>query len=118
MRRSGIRDPRDLTVGKIARSQAGRPAMESSGKPTAYDLLPPRLNRDTKSHADGVDLNDWFKSLCPAGDPAAEQLAGIFAQLPPQVQASLSDQVASKMGVVGIIARGDGQSTQTMTNEK
>jgi hypothetical protein len=118
MRRSGIRDPRDLTVSKIARSQAGRPAMESTGRPTAYHLLPPRLNRDTKSHADGVDLNDWFKSLCPAGDPAAEQLASIFAQLPAQVQASLSDEVASKMGVVGIIARGDGQSTQTMTNEK
>ena len=63
-------------------------------------------------------MNDWFKSLCPAGDPAAEQLASIFAQLPAQVQASLSDEVASKMGVVGIIARGDGQSTQTMTNEK
>ena len=117
MRRSGIRDPRALSVAKIARALAGRPAV-AGGTTTAYRVLPPRLNCDTKSHADGVTLNDWFKQECGAADPVSEQIAATFAQLPPQVQAALSDQIASKMGVVAIIARGDGQSTQTMSNEK
>jgi len=78
MRRSGIRDPRALSVAKIARALAGRPAV-AGGTTTAYRVLPPRLNCDTKSHADGVTLNDWFKQECGAADPVSEQIANVCA---------------------------------------
>ena len=117
MRRSKIDDPRNLTVAKIARSQAGRPAVSTDGS-TYFELAKPLLDTDTKAHADAVSINDYTEQLCPDADQAAEHLASMYPAMPPHVQAALSDSIASRMGTVAILQRGDGQTIITMANEK
>lgn len=117
MRRSGISDPRELSVAKIARSQAGRPQV-SSGGATYFELQKPLLDTDTKSNADGVDCREHCFDHADPCDPAAEQLAQIFTSLPPETQAAMKDKIASHMGCVAMLMRGDGQSVITMARDK
>jgi hypothetical protein len=85
MRRSNITDPRLLSVAKIARSQAGRPQVDPGGR-TYYEVLKPKLDCDTKSHADGVEIVDYcFENLTP-GDPGAPLVARMFDGLPADVK--------------------------------
>lgn len=117
MLRSGVSDPRNLTVAKIARSQCGRPQVSPGGR-THYDLLPPLLDTDTKSHADGIEIIEHCFRHCKSGDPGAEQLAQMFPHLPQGSKDRLSDVVAGKMDVCAILARGDGQGLITIARER
>ena len=117
MRRSGISDPRKLSIGKIARSQVGRPqvGVESS---TYFELTRPKLDCDTKSDVDAIEIREHCIAHSEAGDPNAEQMAQLLPHLSPATQAQLNDSVAARMAPVALLLRGDGQSVITCARDK
>lgn len=117
MRRCGVTDPRKLNVAIIARTQVGRPQVRCGGR-TYFELGKPILDCDTKSHEDGIEINDYCQNWCEPHDQAAEQLALMYPHLPPRIQAELSDQIAARMKPCAILERGDGQSLITIGREK
>ena len=116
MIRSGERDVTKLSIEQIARTQAARPQVHTPR--TEYTIASPSLNCDTKSHADAIEINDYTDSLSDKPDPAAEMLARMYPSMPPPMQASLCGPIASRMGTVAKILRGDGQSVITMATGK
>ena len=116
MRRSGVKEVTKLSIEQIARTQAAKPQVKTPR--TEYSIAPPILDCDTKSHQDAIQINDYTTDLCDKPDPAAEMLAQMYPSLSPPMQASLCGNIASRMGTVAKILRGDGQSIITVGTGK
>lgn len=83
-----------------------------------FELLKPLLDSDTKSHRDAIAINDYCYANSDRPDPQAEQLAPLLPRLSANVRAAMADDIASKMGAIAVLERGDGQSVITIANEK
>ena len=73
MQRTGIAEVRNLDVAKIGRSQFGRPNIDE-GQPTWFELLPPLLDCDTKSHTDTIRTLEHIEAHLDPGNLVAQQV--------------------------------------------
>jgi hypothetical protein len=116
MRRSKIDDPRHLTIGKIARTQFGRPAVTSDG-PTRYEMTRPILDCDTKSKIDCIKIENHVKKHVKKGE-APVALNHVQAIVGVAAAKELEESLVAEAPPVAVLYTGDGQSVLGMAAHK
>jgi len=102
---------------KLARSQAARPAVDTGGR-TWFDILPPLLDCDTKSHADTLRIEHHAAQHCELGEITAQQAVDLLSQVPTEMRADVVERLAPRIKTVVKIMRADGQGTLSYITEK
>ena len=114
MHRIGVTSPTELSIAKIARSQCGRPYTEQTSR-SEFDLLPPLLDCDTKSHSDLIRINENCEKYADAGDKNAAAVATFMAQIG---ESDAEKRAVANLPCICFLERGDGQAIIAGGNEK